>query len=153
MESTQFSGKNFYEVLGVDPDATQNEIKKMYQALVLKYHPDKYDVANITCTSDEAKDYFYLIDKAWKTLNDPKSRIEYDEMLRDEKLDQDFPVNAEVKLSEMEFDEEYEHYTWPCRCSGSYEFTNENLYKEENIICCTTCSLTIRVLHNSQQQE
>jgi curved DNA-binding protein CbpA len=36
----------------------------------------------MTCTSDEAKDYFYLIDKAWKTLSDSKTRIEYDAILR-----------------------------------------------------------------------
>ena len=34
------------------------------------------------CTSEEAKDYFYLIDKAWKTLGDPKNRNDYDAMLR-----------------------------------------------------------------------
>ena len=36
MGDKQFCGKNFYEVLGVDPDATHNEIRKMYQALALK---------------------------------------------------------------------------------------------------------------------
>ncbi|CAB4040046.1 Hypothetical predicted protein [Paramuricea clavata] len=145
MTDKQFSSGNFYEVLGVDPNASQNEIKRMYQVLVLKYHPDKYDAESMTCTSDEAKDYFYLIDKAWKTLSDSKTRIEYDAMLREQQLDQDWPVDAEVKLSEMEFDEAYKYYTWPCRCSGSYEITNENLSNGENIICCTTCSLTIRV--------
>ena len=36
MTDKQFSSNNFYEVLGVDPNASQNEIKRMYQALVLK---------------------------------------------------------------------------------------------------------------------
>jgi preprotein translocase subunit Sec63 len=36
MTDKQFSSGNFYEVLGVDPNANQNEIKRMYQELVLK---------------------------------------------------------------------------------------------------------------------
>ena len=36
MTDKQFSSNNFYEVLGVDPNASQNEIKRMYQVLVLK---------------------------------------------------------------------------------------------------------------------
>ncbi len=36
MTDKQFSSNSFYEVLGVDPNASQNEIKRMYQALVLK---------------------------------------------------------------------------------------------------------------------
>ena len=149
MTDKQFSSGNFYEVLGVAPNASQNEIKRMYQALVLKYHPDKYDAARMQCSSDEAKDYFYLIDEAWKTLGDSKTRREYDAMLRDDELNQDGPVDAEIKLSEMEFDEDNKQYTWPCRCSGSYEVTDEILIGRENIIGCTTCSLTIKVLSTS----
>lgn len=36
MTEQQFSSNNFYEVLGVQPNASQNEIKRMYQVLALK---------------------------------------------------------------------------------------------------------------------
>ena len=36
----------------------------------------------MTCSREEAKDYFHLIDKACKTLSNPKTRIEYDATLR-----------------------------------------------------------------------
>ena len=36
--------KNLYDILGVSKDATQDEIKKAYRKLSLKYHPDKHTV-------------------------------------------------------------------------------------------------------------
>ena len=33
--------KNFYEILGVNENSTDNEIKKAYRSLSLKYHPDR----------------------------------------------------------------------------------------------------------------
>ena len=54
----------------------------MFVNVYFQYHPDKYDATRMKCTSDEAKDYFYLIDKAWKTLGDSTTRSEYDAMLR-----------------------------------------------------------------------
>lgn len=64
-------GKNFYDVLGVQKNASDQEIKKAFRKLAQKYHPD--------AGGDEAK--FKEISEAYETLSDPKKRKEYDQML------------------------------------------------------------------------
>ena len=63
--------KNFYDVLGVSRDASQDEIKKSFRKLAQKYHPD--------AGGDEDK--FKEISEAYETLSDPAKRKEYDQVL------------------------------------------------------------------------
>jgi molecular chaperone DnaJ len=60
--------KNYYEVLGVDKKATQDDIKKAFRKLAQKHHPDK--------GGDEAR--FKEITEAYSVLADDKKRREYD---------------------------------------------------------------------------
>ena len=61
--------KNYYETLGVDKKASQDDIKKAFRKLAHKYHPDKG-------TGDESK--FKEISEAYSVLGDEKKRREYD---------------------------------------------------------------------------
>jgi DnaJ-class molecular chaperone len=63
---------NYYEVLGVSQDASQDEIKKSFRNLALKYHPDK------NRNSDESKQKFMKIIEAYEVLSDEQSRKNYD---------------------------------------------------------------------------
>lgn len=63
--------KNFYDILGVKRDATQDEIKRAFRKLAAKYHPD--------AGGDEVK--FKEVSEAYTTLSDPDKRKEYDQML------------------------------------------------------------------------
>jgi len=63
--------KNFYDVLGVSKDASQDDIKKAFRKLAVKYHPDN--------GGDEQK--FKEISEAYETLSNEKKRREYDQML------------------------------------------------------------------------
>lgn len=60
--------KNYYETLGVEKKATQDDIKKAFRKLAQKYHPDK--------GGDEAK--FKEITEAYSVLSDERRRREYD---------------------------------------------------------------------------
>ena len=65
---------NYYEILGVDEKATQEQIKTSYRTLVKKYHPDVNDASN-------ASAFFRLIQKAYETLGNPTNREKYDEYI------------------------------------------------------------------------
>lgn len=63
---------NYYDVLGVDKTATQEEIKKKYRELAKQYHPDKHG-------GDTAKEEkFKEIQEAYNILGDEKKRGQYD---------------------------------------------------------------------------
>ena len=63
---------NFYEILDVSEDATQDEIKKSFRHLALKYHPDK------NRNSEESKQKFMKIVEAYEVLSDDHTRKTYD---------------------------------------------------------------------------
>ena len=65
--------KNYYALLGVEPDATAEQIKKAYRKLAKQYHPD---VNN----SPDAAEKFREITEAYDTLTDPDRRRRYDRL-------------------------------------------------------------------------
>lgn len=65
--------KCHYEILGVKRDATDDDLKKAYRKLALKWHPDK-NLEN----AEEAAEQFKLIQAAYDVLSDPQERAWYD---------------------------------------------------------------------------
>lgn len=63
---------SYYEILGVDPGATPEQIKKSYRQLAMKWHPDQ------NANNPEATEKFKQISEAHDVLSDPKKRAEYD---------------------------------------------------------------------------
>ncbi len=64
--------KDYYKILGVDKNATTDEIKKAYRKLAMKYHPDR----NPNDKASEEK--FKEITEANEVLSDPEKRKKYD---------------------------------------------------------------------------
>jgi len=63
---------NYYDILGLNPTANQDEIKKSFRHLALKHHPDKNG------NSEESRQKFMSIVEAYEVLSDDQARKNYD---------------------------------------------------------------------------
>ena len=64
---------DYYQILNIDKDANQEDIKKSYRQLALLYHPDKNP-------SPDAEEKFKQISEAYQILSDPDKRSYYNQM-------------------------------------------------------------------------
>src|SRR5688572_29438201 len=75
--------KDYYKILGIARDASQDEIKRVYRRLARKYHPDVSKEAN-------AEDRFKEVQEAYEVLKDPEKRAAYDQLGSNWRAGQDF---------------------------------------------------------------
>jgi molecular chaperone DnaJ len=93
---------DFYRVLGVSRDASDDAIKKAYRKLVFQHHPDR----NPDSTQAEVK--IREINEAYEVVGDPEKRRSYDRLNWGDETERDEVVDPAVILDEMEkklFDE------------------------------------------------
>ncbi len=75
--------KDYYEIMGVGKDATQDEIKRAYRKLARKYHPD-------VSKESDAEQKFKEVGEAYEVLKDPEKRAAYDQLGANWQAGQDF---------------------------------------------------------------
>jgi curved DNA-binding protein len=100
--------KDYYKSLGVDRQATTEEIKKAYRRLAIKYHPDKNP------NNKEAEEKFKEINEANEVLSDPEKRKKYDEL------------GANWKYSQQQGSrpEDFDWSRWQSPGRGGFEFSS-----------------------------
>ena len=93
---------DFYRVLGVSRDASDDAIKKAYRKLVFQHHPDRHPES----TQAEAK--IRELNAAYEIIGDPEKRRNYDRLNWGDETTRDEAIDPAVILDEMElklFDE------------------------------------------------
>ena len=103
--------KDYYSVLGVNRDATQEEIKKAYRRLALEYHPDRNP------KDKEAEEIFKEIGEAYAVLSDKEKRRMYDRFgpsqfwkrYQPEDIFKTFSFKNLFREFDLRFDEEISH--------------------------------------------
>ncbi len=75
--------KDYYKIIGVERDATQQDIKHAYRKLARKYHPD-------VSKAPDAEVKFKELGEAYEVLKDPDKRIAYDQLGSNYNAGQDF---------------------------------------------------------------
>lgn len=127
---------DYYSVLGVSPDASADEIKTSYKALILKSHPDK---------NNESSDKFIGIAQAWQILRDPDLRKVYDskQVLESSQI---FAVSDSVHISEFELDDVTYYYS--CRCQNDFMLEEQDVRFLQRFVSCTGCSQVIEVVYS-----
>src|SRR5882762_742926 len=75
---------DYYKILGVDKNASTEDIKKAYRKLARKHHPD------LNPNDASAKQMFQQINEAHEVLSDPEKRKKYDQYGKDWKHAEEF---------------------------------------------------------------
>jgi len=135
---------SLYSVLNCTSKATVSEMKKSYQELLLRHHPDKND--------GEESQSFIAVSEAWKVLGNEELRAIYDAEQSNCKLEgcQDSAIWNTFSLGDLE--EEDGMLSVTCRCGGKYLVEVEEVQQlredgeTEVLVDCDTCSLNILLL-------
>ena len=131
--------EDFYDILGVSRDATQEDIEEVYRKLIAKYHPDRFQGMGEEVLT-LAREKTAKINEAYETLGNPKKRREYDEFLRSQGTAQGTQYNTEQSAYEgyyeagKDTDEASEDFgirdkaNWFSALKLSFSFARSNLF-------------------------
>lgn len=146
---------NYYDVLGVDQDASHADIKAAYHRLLLAHHPDKRkaDTSPDASLSSNTFD-FALWKEAYTTLTTPDLREEYDPKLNAILVQKSSAPRPAQVISLDDFDSDEEQGTWwhICRCGGHYRIKEQFLEDGHHLVNCDSCSEVIWVGYEAVEE-
>lgn len=64
---------------------------------------------------------------------------------------QEWPISEVVDLDDMTYDPAMCSYASPCRCGGCYVVSEGELGEGVEVVCCSTCTLSIQVLYTKEE--
>jgi len=136
--------ENYYEVLGVSPTATFQELKRVFQQLARQHHPDK--VSEKSQLSDQSS-RFVAISEAWKVLGNAELRKQYDAVWVQRCTAQAQTIQDYVSIEEFDVTAD-NRWVFPCRCGGEYELNSQNIEFHVDYLSCPSCSLCIAIQYS-----
>ena len=123
---------NYYQILGLENFATEEEVKKKYKELVLKHHPDKGGEAEM----------FNRIKEAYDILKDQKKKEEFDNDLY-------YQIDVVDKAEPIKLEKgEYNFRCIQChsQCVLNYDsFSSTNANNAVNLYKCEDCSMVYKI--------
>ena len=139
--------QSHYETLGLQKNASKDEIKSAYHKLAKVYHPDKN-------TGNDAKEKFQKIQEAYETLSDDEKRAQYDNPQPQfnippdfhQNFQQGFPFNMFNMQQQNNLKKNNEYYTFKIKLSDVYFGITKNFNIKKKMMCdkckikCTMCN-------------
>ncbi|MEL7371878.1 MAG: J domain-containing protein [Myxococcota bacterium] len=100
---TDMKGKNHFELLGVEEDATTTDIRKSFTDLAKKFHPDAWpaELDSDTDTAEKAREISARLNDAYEVTTDTDKKNEYLEILRDKRIRGDYRKAEQIRDAEM----------------------------------------------------
>jgi len=126
--------KDYYQVLGVEKDASQQEIKKAFRQLALRYHPD-HNPEN----PKQAEETFKGINEAYEVLGDDARRRQYDylaSLLEQRRVSQSSAIFEkllrDLTTRGMKSNSTFKGKPWGCGrgCGYSAPWRREHYYRD-----------------------
>ena len=111
--------KNYYDILGVNNNASLEEIRSSFRYLALKYHPDRNK------NSEEAKQKFMQIVESYEILSDVQARRQYD--MNTFHTLYDYKSKWQKRAAYADFDKVYNY----AKRRGGFNSAGQHTWKEQ----------------------